>query len=156
MNKNIHKFSVDAINTIQQHLESVYPNEGCGFFFGKDGEIRSTTIATPVPNVKKGDQRRRFEINPLDYMKAERFALENDLDLLGIYHSHPDHPAIPSEHDLKQAVTFFSYLIASVKEGKVAKITSWRLTEAEVPSFEEETISNFINHQLPLKTKHHV
>ena len=72
-------------------------------------------------------------------MKAERFALENDLTLLGVYHSHPNHPAIPSEHDLKQAVPYFSYLIASIYDGKFKEITSWQLNE-ESKQFKEEPI----------------
>jgi proteasome lid subunit RPN8/RPN11 len=80
-------------------------------------------------------------------MRAEKYALENNTTLLGVYHSHPDHPARPSEHDLNQAVPYFSYIIVSVREGKVADLTSWQLNEAS--QFEEESISqneNYIHH----------
>ncbi|MTI30195.1 M67 family metallopeptidase, partial [Xanthovirga aplysinae] len=105
------------------------PNECCGFLFGKDGSIRVIEEAIPVKNVKEGDQRRRFQIDALDYMKAEKYALQNGIQFLGIYHSHPDHPAEPSIHDLKQAVPFFSYIIASVYKRKLKEVTSWRLNE---------------------------
>ena len=122
------------------HLEAAFPNEGCGFFFGKDeDELRIVTKIRPVNNAKAGDQRRRFEINPLDYIKAERYALQHNLTLLGIYHSPPNHPAIPSEHDRRQAVPFFSYIIASIQDGQAADLTSWRLNE-ETHQFDKEQV----------------
>ena len=125
---------------INKHLEADFPHEGCGFFFGtEEGNDRKVTVIRPVDNAKEGDQRRRFEVSPLDYIKAERFALQHDLAFLGIYHSHPNHPAIPSIHDLKQAVPYFSYIIVSIQEGKSANTTSWRLDE-EKGEFEEEKV----------------
>ncbi len=132
-----------AFNDMLKSLESSYPYEGCGFLFGTDPEIRKITVALPVKNTKTENQRRRFEISPLDYMKAERYALQNNMNLLGIFHSHPDHPAKPSEHDLKQAVPFFSYIIVSVENGKSVHVTSWRLNDSGV--FENEIVKNNLN-----------
>lgn len=73
-------------------------------------------------------------------MQAEKFALENDVQLLGIYHSHPNHPAKPSEYDLAAAQPWFSYVIISVMQGKFDHIRSWKLNEAS--QFEEENISS--------------
>ncbi|MEM9675225.1 MAG: M67 family metallopeptidase [Bacteroidota bacterium] len=134
------KVSEEAQQVMQQDAEATYPNECCGFFYGQESNERTVTEAIPVQNSKEGDQRRRFEISPLDYMKAERYAAENGLSLLGVYHSHPDHPARPSEHDLKQAVPYFSYIIYSIREGKMADVTSWRLDE-QGKEFEEEKIA---------------
>jgi proteasome lid subunit RPN8/RPN11 len=95
-------------------------------------------VAQTVINHKQGDKRRRFEIEPVDYMRAERFADENGFQLLGVYHSHPLHPAVPSEHDRIAAVPFFSYIITSVFPDQEQVIRSWRLNESE--QFEEEEI----------------
>jgi proteasome lid subunit RPN8/RPN11 len=123
--------SSKALNVIIEHSQATYPLECCGFFFGKDSDDgqRIIDLALPVKNSKEGDQRRRFEISPKDYMDAELYALANNYTLQGVYHSHPDHPAIPSQHDLNQAFPFFSYIIVSVKDGTPADITSWRLND---------------------------
>ena len=134
--------SEEALKVMHQHAEKTFPNECCGFFYGKDGEIRLIEQANIVDNSKEGDQRRRFEVSPLDYLKAERYATENNTTLLGVYHSHPNHPAKPSIHDLKQAVPFFSYIIISVMDGKVDDTTSWQLNN-QGEEFEEEAILNF-------------
>ena len=118
-----------------------FPDECCGFFFGNEiGEERIITNILTVDNSKEGDKRRRFEIAPKDYLDAERFADENELQLLGVYHSHPNHPAVPSEHDRIAAQPYFSYIIISVKENEIADIRSWQLNENFM--FEEETIEN--------------
>jgi proteasome lid subunit RPN8/RPN11 len=141
------RFEKEAIESMVRHLEDAFPNEGCGFIYGKtNSDEKLVYQAVPVINVKQGDQRRRFEISPLDYMKAERYAISNGLELLGVYHSHPQHPAIPSEHDLKQAVPVFSYPILSIQDGRFDYIRSWYLDDNA--SFTEETIS--INEPIPL------
>ncbi len=119
---------------IAEHGEHSFPNECCGFFFGEEsanGEQRIVKLVQTTPNVKEGDQRKRFQISPLAYMKAERYALDNDLTLLGVYHTHPDHPAIPSEHDLAVALPYFSYIILSVNNAKSDTMRVWRLDENE-------------------------
>jgi len=122
-----------------------FPDECCGFFFGKEeaGERMVTEILV-VNNSKEGDKRRRFEIAPKDYLNAERFAEDKGLELLGVYHSHPNHPALPSEQDRVAAQPYFSYIIISVKQDEIAGIRSWQLNDQF--QFEEEEIKNqFIN-----------
>ncbi len=132
--------SIDEVALLQmkRHAQQTYPYECCGFMFGKDGNPRRITAVTEVVNSKEGDQRRRFEIKPTDYMKAEKYALDNELDLLGVYHSHPDHPALPSETDLKMAVPFFSYVIIAVTSETIKDTSSWQLGDQGL--FERETI----------------
>jgi proteasome lid subunit RPN8/RPN11 len=142
-------FKIDIMNiaieqkariTIIEHAVQDYPNECVGFFYGHDeGDVRTITAALPIINSKEGDQRRRFEVHPKDYLTAERYALTHDLTLLGVYHSHPDHPAIPSVHDLAQAMPFFSYIIVGVNKGVARSFTSWLLDEQQ--QFKQEIIS---------------
>lgn len=136
------KLSSAVLQQIRQHGEATFPFECCGFLFGKEAsDIRFINITTPVNNSKKGDQRRRFEIAPFDYMKAEQFALANDVQLLGVYHSHPNHPAIASEHDLAVAMPYFSYVIVSVMDGVATNLLSWRINEqADEKQFFQEKI----------------
>jgi proteasome lid subunit RPN8/RPN11 len=123
-----------------------FPDECCGFLFGfeqTDGGRKVVKIWT-VNNSKQGDKKRRFEISAKDYIQAEKFAMENNFLLLGIYHSHPNHPAIPSEHDRLAAQPWFSYLIISVMQKQFDHIRSWRLNADS--QFEEESIlSNQLN-----------
>jgi len=132
------RINPEALRAIIEHGELTYPYECCGFLFGSDNQSRSIEEAVPVDNSQPGDQRKRFEISPLDYMKAEKYGLENNLDLIGVYHSHPEHPAIPSRHDHKQALPFFSYIILSVREGEFVKVASWKLDDQG--NFENEEI----------------
>ena len=133
------KIEDSVLKEICLHLTESYPNEGCGFLYGTDGGERQILFSAKTSNSKSGDQKRRFEISPEDYMHAEKFAIEKNFSLLGIYHSHPDHPALPSEHDLSVAFPFFSYIIISVLKGKTGEITSWRLNENS-KKFEKEII----------------
>src|SRR5687768_1837602 len=105
-----------ANELLLQDAVQAFPDECCGFLFGKEDANgrRAITEIQVVVNAKEGDKRRRFAIAPLDYIKAEQFADEKGLQLLGVYHSHPNHPAIPSEHDRVAAQPFFSYVIVSV------------------------------------------
>ncbi len=126
---------------LEEEALLAFPDECCGFLFGTDHEeVRVVQEVIPVDNAKEGDKRRRFEITAKDYLRAERYAEEQGLTLLGIYHSHPDHPAVPSEHDRVAAQPFFSYVIASVHAGRrPVVLRSWRLNDDA--RFDEETIT---------------
>ena len=135
----------DALNT--------FPDECCGFLFGREEHdgTRLVVDILVVDNSKEGDKTRRFEISPQDYMAAEAHALDHDWTLLGIYHSHPKHPAIPSETDRLAAQPFFSYVIISVMEKprdsaasaeKAIDLRSWLLNDER--QFEEEKILDYI------------
>jgi proteasome lid subunit RPN8/RPN11 len=139
MSSTVH-IDKSVLETISKHGEATFPNECCGFLYGDESTGRQIMISVPIHNSKEGDQRRRFEISPLDYMKAERYALENNTQLLGIYHSHPNHPAIASVHDLAKAMPFFSYVIVSIMEGEYSDIKSWKLLDEKREFYEEEVI----------------
>ena len=127
--------AVDA--AIRAHGRETFPHECCGAMLGKDGVVHE---AFKLPNTTEEGPRRRFLVRPDDYRVAERRASETGLDLLGFYHSHPDHPARPSQYDLDHAWPFFSYVIVSVMAGEDGQLTSWRLKD-DRSAFEEEQIS---------------
>ena len=117
-----------------------FPDECCGFMFGtENGEERTISEIQIVNNAKVGDKRRRFEITPFDYMKAEQYAEANNLLLLGVYHSHPNHPSVPSEHDRVVAQPYFSYIIIAVRENEFVSLQTWRLNDDF--QFDEEQIA---------------
>ncbi len=132
---------------IEDGLNS-FPDECCGFFYGEEDHNGNRTVTEifVVNNAREGDKRRRFEISSRDYLKGEQYALENNLEFLGVYHSHPNHPAIPSEHDRISDQHYFSYIIISVLEDRTTHMRSWRLNDNL--QFEEEEIGTgiFQNH----------
>jgi proteasome lid subunit RPN8/RPN11 len=129
------------LTEMKAHAMAIYPDECCGFLYGAEqtDSSRMITKILEVNNSKTGDKKRRFEISGKDYMLAEKFALENNILLLGIYHSHPNHPAIPSEHDRVAALPYFSYVILSITPGTIDHIRSWQLND--LSQFEEEVFS---------------
>src|SRR4030095_17017959 len=129
------------LKSIQIHLESAYPFEACGFLLGlQEKDHRIITRSIQVENILTDNQRRRFIIDPLDYLRTEKLALREGLILFGIYHSHPDHPAVPSIHDLEFAQPFFSYFIHSVYSGRLTDTHSYRLLDGK---FIEEKFTTY-------------
>jgi proteasome lid subunit RPN8/RPN11 len=122
--------------------------ECCGFVFGYEAGLhRTITDIMRVDNTSFGDKRRSFAISSKAYRDAENFAECNNLQLLGIYHSHPNCPAIPSEYDRMAALPYFSYLILSIMNNKFHAIRSWNLNSNF--QFEEESLAiTHINTQL--------
>lgn len=134
-------FTRAALGEMIADGEASFPDECCGFMAGiEEGEHRTVSAILRVVNAKEGDKRRRYLVSPKDYMNAENFADDNNLQLLGIYHSHPNHPSIPSEHDRVAAQPYFSYVIMSIQDGLYKNMQSWRLND-EI-QFEQETINN--------------
>jgi proteasome lid subunit RPN8/RPN11 len=113
-------------DAIRRHGAETYPDECCGALIGREGAVSS---AYALPNTTEEGPRRRFRVRPQDYRDAERLAGEQGAELLGFYHSHPDHPARPSQYDLDHAWPFFSYVIVSVRAGAPQDMTSWRLRD---------------------------
>ena len=99
---------------IRRHGQETFPHECCGALVGNGDRV---TTAVPLPNTTEEGPRRRFLVRPSDYRTAEQRATELGGDLLGFYHSHPDHPARPSQFDLDHAWPTFAYVIVSVMSG---------------------------------------
>ena len=131
-----------TLERIETHAEEIYPEECCGVLLGAQGNRGNEVRAIyRVENVDEGDRSRRYLITPEAYRAADEYAGERGLDIVGVYHSHPDHPARPSETDLERA-TFpgFSYLITSVEEGRAKETTAWSLA-ADRSEFIKEDMS---------------
>jgi len=122
---------------INAHVEKAYPEEGAGFLIGEDGQVREIVA---LSNAREdGARLNRFLFTPQDYLKAELKADSLGLSLIGVFHSHPDCPNLPSEYDREWAQPFFSYIITRVDEGKAVNSRSWKLLE-DRSKYEEEGI----------------
>jgi proteasome lid subunit RPN8/RPN11 len=132
------RLTADVDSAIRAHGVETYPNECCGALIGKGG-VATETLA--LPNMTEEGPRRRFKVRPQDYRAAEGRAAQVGAELLGFYHSHPDHPAKPSQTDLDYAWPFFSYVIVSVREGVSGDMTSWRL-RGDRSAFDPENLES--------------
>ena len=127
---------------IRAEGEKTYPNECCGVLFGQiDSEgTRNVDEILPIDNARDaGEQYHRFRIEADDYLRAEQLAQEKGKEILGFYHSHPDHPAEPSEYDREYALPFYAYIIVAVEKGRATKLTNWTLPPAR-SHFEAEQV----------------
>jgi len=126
---------------IREDGEAAYPNECCGVLIGEvdNAGVKTAKSAVTIDNARKdGEQYHRFLITPEDMMKAEQTARSMKLDVIGFYHSHPDHPSAPSGYDKDHALPFYSYVIVSVDKGKAQIFTSWELTDNRSDFVKEE------------------
>lgn len=117
---------------IRRHCEEQYPREACGAIFGSgDGDSAAWEIVevSAAPNEHEDDQRRRYLIPPAFQLEAEHAARAKGLDVVGFYHSHPDHPGLPSEYDRAHAWVGYLYVICAVAQGRSAELNGFTLDE---------------------------
>jgi proteasome lid subunit RPN8/RPN11 len=145
---NSESLQLQIISNTLDGIKSAVENnveECCGFLFGTDDvKCRRITDFITVENAAPYDKERTYQISAKDYIQAENFAEQNSLQLVGVYHSHPNCAPIPSEYDRRAAQPFFSYLILSVTDGTVDAVRSWRLNnddELEEEFFSTENIN---------------
>ena len=140
------EISNEVLAQIYAHGEAAFPDEGAGFLLGTDNPRRITAILG-LPNAREDEARHnRFLITPKDYLNGELEAERLGLDVLGIFHSHPDSPNNPSTYDRDWAQPFFSYIITSVYAAKAVQSRSWVLSENRA-HFDEEEIK-IINNEI--------
>jgi proteasome lid subunit RPN8/RPN11 len=125
--------TADVDQAIRRHGQETYPHECCGALVGRGDHV---TAIVALPNTTEEGPRRRFLVRPSDYREAERRASELGGELLGFYHSHPDHPARPSQYDLDHAWPTFAYVILAVAAGAAGDMTVWYLKD-DRSNFEE-------------------
>ena len=136
------KMSAEIAERIRLHGAETYPNECCGALLGRDDvdsgvvppsgmqlPVRQVLGLYPLTNRRDDSPRNRFSVTSEDVREAEKSARDRNLDVVGWYHSHPDHPAKPSQYDREHAWPWYSYVIVSVANGKPEDMTSWRLSD---------------------------
>jgi len=134
------KIGAGDVRHIHDHARETYPEECAGALIGIDtGEMKVVVDVWRAENTHEEDRGRRFLIEPLQIKEFEEKAQERDMDLLGFYHSHPDHPARPSEYDREHAWPYYSYVIASVGKDEVEDMRSWVLRD-DRSGYDEESI----------------
>jgi proteasome lid subunit RPN8/RPN11 len=150
------KLSQEHLQTIRNHAESNYPDECCGIILGylaNEGKtvkeviptenVWNTEAAAEFPGERTAESKRRqYAIAPEVMLKMQKEARDRSLNIIGIFHSHPDHPAIPSECDRLYAWQGYSYIIVTVQNGKAGELLSWSLDDDH--QFQAEAIENII------------
>ncbi len=140
------KIQSKEVDAIRRHGARDYPNECCGVLLGSaDGTEKQVREAVPLTNIRtepelaqkllplespgRESERNRYLIDPREQLRIEKDARARGLDVVGYYHSHPDHPSRPSEYDRAHAWPWYSYLILSVSKGEPGDLTSWVLAK---------------------------
>ena len=138
------RMSAELAEKIRRHGEESYPHECCGALLGRDssseGRVerpREILDLYPLVNRRDDSPRNRFSVAPRDVIDADRAAEARGLDVVGWYHSHPDHPARPSEYDREHAWPWYSYIIVSVANRAAGAMTCWRLQDDRAGYAEE-------------------
>jgi proteasome lid subunit RPN8/RPN11 len=133
----------DHLEQIRKHGESTFPYECCGLLLGHfvNGEKIVTETYAARNSREEGTQHNRFLIAPGAVREADGYARKQKLEILGFYHSHPNAPARPSQFDLDHAWPFYSYVIVSVRDGKAADLTCWKMLD-DRSRFDPEEIVN--------------
>jgi proteasome lid subunit RPN8/RPN11 len=130
----------DPWRAMVEHAQSTYPNECVGAMLGRiDGEQKEVLVAMKLENSSPGSQAARYELRPEDLLAADREARQKGMDLVGIYHSHPDCGAYFSETDLKNSCPWYSFIVLSIQKGEFDHANSW-LPNAEQTSAEKEEL----------------
>lgn len=124
------RINKDLFDKIRIHGERTYDEECCGAILGESQNgFKFIHNVIPFDNQKNENRERRYLISPDQYRESEKIAVENNFELLGFYHSHPDHPSEPSKFDTDHALPWFLYLIVSVQKGRAESLTAWQLNE---------------------------
>lgn len=132
----------EALRVLEAHLEAAYPNEGAGLLLGRaNGNGKHIEVVLPLANHWEGDEQyHRFVLRPQDFVYGEDEADKRGMQLLGCFHSHPDHPAEPSDFDRGAAWPNFTYVITTVEKGRVVRSRSWQLKEDRSGYNEEQLL----------------
>ena len=128
---------------IHELAEAAYPEEGAGMLLGSaESDRKRVSVLLPLTNAREDSARHyRYLLTAEDYLRGEQEAARHGLDIVGVFHSHPDHPSRPSAFDLEWAMPWFSYLITSVQQGRSQNSRSWKLSGDRSQFIEEKILS---------------
>lgn len=128
------------MDRMREHLEAGYPNEACGALIGTAVDtVHDVTEFAGMRNTVTDRPWDRYALDPLEQLRVQKDAEARGLEIIGFAHSHPDHPAVPSRFDAEHAWSFYSYVVASVRQGSFAEARAWRLRERD-QAFDEEPL----------------
>jgi proteasome lid subunit RPN8/RPN11 len=131
----------DAWREMVAHALATYPHECCGAMLGSvDDERKTVRVALPLENASEGERERHYELRPADLLRADKEARDRKMDLVGIYHSHPDCDAYFSVTDLKNSCPWYSFVVLSIRKGAFDHANSW-LPDAEQTKAEREELT---------------
>jgi proteasome lid subunit RPN8/RPN11 len=136
------QLTTEQRSAIAVHGERDYPYECCGLMLGNfESNGAKVCVETyPISNAREEDAKRnRFLIRPEELLRGEQQASAKGLEVVGFYHSHPDHPAVPSAYDLEHAWPTYSYIVVSVRSGHAEELRSWEM-QSDRSRFDEEEI----------------
>jgi len=141
------ELSHEQMVSIGRHGEAAYPFEGCGLLLGHAEDGRKVVVRIlPMANTREPEAKHnRYLIPPEAVFKAEQQAAQEGLDIVGFFHSHPDHPERPSGFDREHAWPWYSYLITSVHNGQAIKTAAWTLADDRGAFQAEELIQTAKN-----------
>ncbi len=129
------------MQAIEAHAAETFPEECCGFLIGSPSEPSRVTAVRRARNVAETNRERRYVIDPLEQLRVEKELSETGEAVLGFYHSHPNHPAEPSEFDRSHAVPWYRwYVILSIADRKPADLRAWAF-QGETPVFQAESLT---------------
>ncbi len=128
----------EAWDVMVAHARSTYPNECCGAMLGHVDSDKRVVTAVPIENAYAGGQQERYELRPEDLLKADREARSHGMDLVGIFHSHPDCDAYFSETDLKNSCPWYSFVVISIRGGEFDHANSWLPNEDQTAAARED------------------
>jgi len=135
------KINETAWRAMVAHAEAKFPNECCGAMIGRiDGDTKDVTIAEPLENAYEGAQGARYELRPEDLLAADKKARAAGLDLIGIFHSHPDCDAYFSKTDLENSCPWYSFVVLSIKGGKFDHANSFLPNAEQTEAKKEELL----------------
>jgi proteasome lid subunit RPN8/RPN11 len=133
--------SAPDLGVIRAHAERDYPREACGLLGGTwDGDAKQVARVVAVSNARHDSPRNRYLIEPEAFLRAAKELERAGLEVLGVYHSHPDHPARPSEFDREHAWPRLSYVVVRVAGGLAAEASSWVLADDRTAFHEESMV----------------